>query len=220
MSPRGSENAVRSSGLSSIIDSLRPIDCRRQIEKSPLAQKEMSLSTVLVGEFWADDGDCDEPDGDRPDERVAGSSGGQSQGNGSRDVDGSRPASGVPAGEGLPSARACSAGFAETGPAEQPLLPCGSTRYGDCDHPGAVPRLRTDAGGREAGGASRHLPSARDGSPMDDRSGSVEGSPCPFEAGASAALPARMFGRANPDRWIGALVVREPRAALYPARLH
>ena len=33
----------------------------------------MSLSTVLVGEFWADDGDCDEPDGDRPNERIAGS---------------------------------------------------------------------------------------------------------------------------------------------------
>ncbi|SRR5258708_6692801 len=27
--------------------------CRRQIEKSPLALIEMSLSTVLVGEFWA-----------------------------------------------------------------------------------------------------------------------------------------------------------------------
>src|SRR5258707_6488055 len=51
--------------------------CRRQIEKSPLAQIEMSLSTVLVGEFWADDGDCDEPDGDRPDERVARSGGWQ-----------------------------------------------------------------------------------------------------------------------------------------------
>src|ERR1700694_3864482 len=52
---------------------MRSIVCRRQIEKSSLAQIEMSLSTVLVGEFWADDGDCDEPDGDRPDERVAGS---------------------------------------------------------------------------------------------------------------------------------------------------
>jgi hypothetical protein len=31
----------------------------------------MSLSAVLDGEHWADDGDCDEPDGDRPDERVA-----------------------------------------------------------------------------------------------------------------------------------------------------
>jgi hypothetical protein len=34
------------------------------MEKSPLAQIEMPLSTVLVGEFRADDGDCDEPDGD------------------------------------------------------------------------------------------------------------------------------------------------------------
>jgi hypothetical protein len=45
--------------------------CRRQIEKSPFAQTEMSLSAVSVGEHWADDGDYDEPDGDRPDERVA-----------------------------------------------------------------------------------------------------------------------------------------------------
>src|SRR5258707_1709298 len=51
----------------------------RQIEKSPLAQIEMSLSAVLVGEYWADDGDCDEPDGDRPDERVARSGGWQDQ---------------------------------------------------------------------------------------------------------------------------------------------
>src|ERR1700692_3485407 len=62
-------------------------ECRRQIEKSPLAQIEMSLSTVLVGEFWADDGDCDEPDGDRPDERVAGSGGEQDQSSRSRDTD-------------------------------------------------------------------------------------------------------------------------------------
>src|SRR2546430_17128846 len=49
--------------------------CRRQIEKSPLAPIAMSLSTGLVGEFWADDGDYDEPDGDLPDGRVAGASG-------------------------------------------------------------------------------------------------------------------------------------------------
>ena len=36
--------------------------CRRQIEKSPLAQIEMSLSAASVGEYWADDGDYDEPD--------------------------------------------------------------------------------------------------------------------------------------------------------------
>src|SRR5258706_2214768 len=76
--------------------------CRRQIEKSPLAQIEMSLSTVLVGEFWADDGDYDEPDGDRPDERVAGSGGEQDQSNGSRDADETWSASGVPAGQGVP----------------------------------------------------------------------------------------------------------------------
>src|SRR6266404_6762164 len=66
--------------------------CRRQIE--------MSLSTVLVGEFWADDGDCDEPDGDRPDERVAGSGCKQDQSNGSRDADETWSASGVPLGQG------------------------------------------------------------------------------------------------------------------------
>src|ERR1700730_953585 len=60
---------------------------RRQIEKSSLAQIEMSLSTVLVGEFWADDGDCDEPDGDRPDERIAGFGGEQDQSSRSRDTD-------------------------------------------------------------------------------------------------------------------------------------
>jgi hypothetical protein len=48
---------------------MRIRDVDRQIEKSPslaqIEQIEMSLSTVLIGEFWADDGDCDEPDGDR-----------------------------------------------------------------------------------------------------------------------------------------------------------
>src|SRR6476646_3423697 len=79
--------------------------CRRQVEKSPLAQIEMSLSTVLVGEFWADDGDCDEPDGDRPDERVAGSGDEQDQDSGSRDANGPWSASGVPTSQGLCPAR-------------------------------------------------------------------------------------------------------------------
>ena len=46
-------------------------ECRRQTEKSPFAQIELSLSTISVGEYWADAGDYDEPDGDRPDERIA-----------------------------------------------------------------------------------------------------------------------------------------------------
>src|SRR5229473_872763 len=79
--------------------------CRRQIEKSWLAQIEMSLSTVLVKEFWADDGDCDEPDGDRPDERVTGSGGEQDQSSRSRDTDEAGSASGVPIGQGLQPAR-------------------------------------------------------------------------------------------------------------------
>src|SRR6266446_9186009 len=64
----------------------------------------MSLSTVSVGEHWADDGDYDEPDGDRPDERVAGSGCKQDQSNGSRDADEPWSASGVPTGQGLRSA--------------------------------------------------------------------------------------------------------------------
>jgi xanthine dehydrogenase YagR molybdenum-binding subunit len=32
-----------------------------------LAQIEISLSAASGGEYWADDGDYDEPDGDRPD---------------------------------------------------------------------------------------------------------------------------------------------------------
>src|ERR1039458_6235375 len=75
--------------------------CRRQIEKSPLAQIEMSLSAVSVGEHWADDGDYDEPDGDRPDERVARSGGWQDQDRRGIDVDGAWAASGVSAGEGV-----------------------------------------------------------------------------------------------------------------------
>src|SRR5882724_7310261 len=76
-------------------------NCRRQIETSPLAQIEMSLSTVSVGGHGADDGDYDEPDGDRPDERVARSGGWQDQGSRSIDIDGSWPAPGVSAGEGV-----------------------------------------------------------------------------------------------------------------------
>src|SRR6266404_6540353 len=88
-------------------------ECRRQIGKSPLAQIEMSLSTVSVGEHWAHDGDYDEPDGDRPDERVAGSGSEQDQGDGSRDADEPWSASGVPTGQGLRSAGPGGLGFPE-----------------------------------------------------------------------------------------------------------
>src|SRR5258705_11561396 len=118
--------------------------CRRQIEKSPLAQIEMSLSTVLVGEFWADDGDFDEPDGDRPDERVAGSSCKQDQSNGSHDADEPWSASGVPTGQGLRSAGPGGVGFPEARPAEPSRLPPGFTRYCHWHHSGALTGLLAD----------------------------------------------------------------------------
>src|SRR5260370_18131306 len=110
----------------------------------------MSLSTVLVGEFWADDGDYDEPDGDRPDERVAGSGGEQDQSNGSRDADETWSASGVPAGQGVRQAWPAGAGVPEARPADPSRLPCGFTRYRHCHHSPTVPGLRPDTGGVEA----------------------------------------------------------------------
>src|SRR5258708_23517838 len=180
----------------------------------------MSLSTVLVGEFWADDGDYDEPDGDRPDERVAGSGGEQDQSNGSRDADETWSASGVPAGQGVRQAWPAGAGVPEARPAEQSRLPCGFTRYGHWHHSGAVLGLRPDTGGGEARGASWHSPGARDGSAMDDHGGAMEGSPGPAEGGSSAAVSPRLPGRTDPDRRVRALVVRGSGATMHPARLH
>src|SRR5664280_1689114 len=85
-------------------------DCRRQIEKSLFAQIEMSLSTASVGEYWADDGDYDEPDGDRPDERFARSGGRPDQGFRGSEVDGAWAPPGRTAGEGLSAARPRSVG--------------------------------------------------------------------------------------------------------------
>src|ERR1035437_4830260 len=75
--------------------------CRRQIEKSLLAQIEMSLSAASIGEYRADDGDYDEPDGDRPDGRIARSGRWPDQDCRSVEVDGAWPASGISAGEGI-----------------------------------------------------------------------------------------------------------------------
>src|SRR5713101_3060287 len=101
----------------------------------------MSLSTVSVGEHWADDGDCDEPDGDRPDERVAGSGCKQDQSNGSRDADEHWSASGVPTGQGLRSAGPGGAGVTTARQAEQPLLSDGFACRSDWHDPGALLRL-------------------------------------------------------------------------------
>jgi hypothetical protein len=101
---------------------LANINCRRQIEKSPLTQIEISLSTGLDGEHWADYGDCDEPDGDRPDERVTRSGGWQDQDRRGIDFDGTWAASGVSADEGVRRAWTAGAGVTTAWQAEQPPL--------------------------------------------------------------------------------------------------
>src|SRR6266545_1174709 len=76
----------------------------------------MSLSPVFEsdGELAADDGDFDEPFGDRSDECTAGSGGGADQGFGGSDVDGARPSPSVPVGEGISASRSCCAGIGPT----------------------------------------------------------------------------------------------------------
>jgi hypothetical protein len=45
--------------------------CRTSVEMSPASPFQMSPSTDCVEELVADDGDSDEPEGDRPDARFA-----------------------------------------------------------------------------------------------------------------------------------------------------
>src|ERR1022692_3528476 len=75
--------------------------CRRPIDKSPLAQIQMSPCAVF-GMAWgaADDGDYDEPFGDRSDERFARSGGQPDQGFRGSEVDGAWAPPGLTAGEG------------------------------------------------------------------------------------------------------------------------
>src|SRR3982074_2947037 len=153
--------------------------CRRQIEKSPLAQIEMSLSAVSVGEHWADDGDCDEPDGDRPDEGVTRSGGWQDQDRRGIDVDGTWAASGVSAGQGLRPAWSCGPGLSPPWQAEQPLLSDGFACRSDWRHQGALPGLWPDAGGGEARGAARDSSCARGTPAMGDDGWPREGAPPP-----------------------------------------
>src|SRR2546423_10247236 len=107
----------------------------------------MSLSTVLDGEHRADDGDCDEPGGDRPDERVARSGGWQDQDRRGIDVDGTWAASGVSAGEGVRQAWTAGAGVTTAWQPEQPLLSHGFACRRDWEHPRALVGRLPDAGG-------------------------------------------------------------------------
>src|SRR5450759_1255333 len=55
---------------------------------------------------------------------------------------------------------------------------------------------------------------------MDDGRRIMEGSPRAVEACSPTEVSPGLRGRADPDRRIGALVVRGPRATMHPARLH
>src|SRR4051812_46870907 len=132
--------------------------CRRQIEKSPLAQIEMSLSLIFEsdGEVVADDGDFDEPFGDRSDERSARSGGGANRSFGSCGAVATWASSGVSVGECVSAVRPCSTGVGSPRKAEQPVLCGGAADGGYWHHPRALCRLWADACGREACGAARH----------------------------------------------------------------
>src|SRR5215216_2522798 len=85
------------------ITSLMRIFCRPPIEMSPLSPFQMSLSSP--GGCWervTDDGDCDEPHGDRPHARAQGSGGWPDYGERGRAADVADAPPRVPAGQGLP----------------------------------------------------------------------------------------------------------------------
>src|SRR5258707_15755313 len=110
----------------------------------------MSLSAVSVGEHWADDGDYDEPEGDRPDGCVARSGGWQDQDSRRIDVAGAWAASGVSAGEGVWRAWPAGAGAAAARQAEQPPLSGGLPCRRDRHQKAAPQRLCTETGAGDA----------------------------------------------------------------------
>src|SRR5438309_57560 len=182
----------------------------------------MSLSPVFEsdGELAADDGDLDEPFGDRSDERSARSGGGADQGFGGSDADGTWPSPSVSIGEGVSAARPCCFSVATARATEQPMLSAEFAGGGSWHHPRALCGLRADACGREACGTAWHPSWPRDDPAMDDGGRAVEGPPTAAAASASAALPSRLRWRIDPDRRLAALVVRDARTAMHAAGLY
>src|SRR5438309_6359280 len=182
----------------------------------------MSLSPVFEsdGELAADDGDLDEPFGDRSDERSARSGGGADQGFGGSDADGTWPSPSVSIGEGVSAARPCCFSVATARATEQPMLSAEFAGGGSWHHPRALCGLRADACGREACGTAWHPSWPRDDPAMDDGGRAVEGSSAADAACASAAASSGLHWRADPDRRLAPLVVRGTRAAMHAAGLH
>jgi hypothetical protein len=84
-------------------------------DKNRLKRMEAAWRALAEEQDWLDG----EPDGDRPDERVAGSGCEPDQSNGSRDADEPWSASGVPTGQGLRAAGSGGLGLPEARPAEK-----------------------------------------------------------------------------------------------------
>src|SRR3954454_1698440 len=94
---------------------------------SPLSPFQMSLSSPDgCWERVTDDGDCDEPHGDRPDARAQGDGGWPDYGERGCPADAADAPPRVPAGQGVSGARGVGAGLAAPRPAEQPPLSGGA----------------------------------------------------------------------------------------------
>src|SRR5918993_223772 len=119
--------------------------CRSPIEMSPLSPFQMSLSAPRrggVGERGSDDGDCDEPQRDRPDARAQGSGGWPDYGERGRAADAADAPPRVPAGQSVSGAWAVGAGFDPPRQARQPPLSGGAPNGGAGADQGQLRRLR------------------------------------------------------------------------------
>src|SRR5215207_4310643 len=154
-------------GRSIIAASANPY-CRLPIEMSPLSPFQMSLSWPDgCWERATDDGDCDEPQRDRPHARAQGSGSWPDYGERGCPADAADAPPRVSAGQGVLGARAGGAGLDPPRQAEQPPLSGGAPNGDAGADQGQLRRLRSDAGPREAGRATRHPSRGRDGPAMD-----------------------------------------------------
>ena len=99
-------------------------------------------------------------------------------------------------------------------------LPAGRPRADDGAHQGELRRFWPDPGGGKAPREPCLLCVAGDAAQLDDRGRAVEGPQASPAPGPPAASSARVRRRARPDRWLAALLVREPRPGMHVDRLY
>ena len=189
--------------------------CRRNIEVSPLCQVEMAPSPAVL--LWGAGcvGD-DEQARVRPARgSAAGAIRAAARGRCLRLAGPVAPA-GVPPVAGHTGGWCGKPGVQATGQAEQPAASGCSARAGAEFGPRALPRLRADACGREAGGTAWLSCVARNAARLDGGGRAVAGPACPPAPAAPAAAPARVRRRARADRWLRARLVRGPRPRRAP----